>query len=349
MFERFTDRARRVVVLAQEQARLLDHDYIGTEHIFLGVVQEGEGAGAQALTALAVTLERAQAAVAGTIGRGTDAPSGHVPFTPGAKRLLEDSLREALQLGHDHIGTEHITLCLLDARDDTMVRILDWLGIDPDALRARVIALAGGEGVPGSARPARAWSRRQLIAPTPPVRGTGPQLCSFCDRDLWEVDHYVEGSRATICAACLDTAATAIDRARESAGPPSVMLPPGVFGTEPAPGTVDAIVATIQRVFGLAAAPVAQPEWIEDGEHLAPLFAEVQRRYAAMSVAIRLERLRFDREGRVHARLVPMLVGGTGPPIEGALVLRDGRWIVSRELMTHLLTTAGFPPQPPDG
>src|SRR5215210_7659636 len=103
MFERFTDRARRVVVLAQEEARMLNHNYIGTEHILLGLIHEGEGVAAKALESLGISLE----------GVRQQAPSGHIPFTPRAKKVLELSLREALQLGHNYIGTEHILLGLI--------------------------------------------------------------------------------------------------------------------------------------------------------------------------------------------------------------------------------------------
>src|SRR6202046_3119254 len=108
MFERFTDRARRVVVLAQEEARMLNHNYIGTEHILLGLIHEGEGVAAKALESLGISLEAVRQQVEEIIGQGQQAPSGHIPFTPRAKEVLELSLREALQLGHNYIGTEHI-------------------------------------------------------------------------------------------------------------------------------------------------------------------------------------------------------------------------------------------------
>ena len=110
MFERFTDRARRVVVLAQEEARMLNHNYIGTEHILLGLIHEGEGVAAKALESLGISLEGVREQVEEIIGQGQTAPAGHIPFTPRAKKVLELSLREALQLGHNYIGTEHILL-----------------------------------------------------------------------------------------------------------------------------------------------------------------------------------------------------------------------------------------------
>src|SRR3982075_765224 len=109
MFERFTDRARRVVVLAQEEARMLNHNYIGTEHILLGLIHEGEGVAAKSLESLGISLEGVRSQVEEIIGQGQQAPSGHIPFTPRAKKVLELSLREALQLGHNYIGTEHTT------------------------------------------------------------------------------------------------------------------------------------------------------------------------------------------------------------------------------------------------
>ena len=147
MFERFTDRARRVVVLAQDEARLLNHNYIGTEHILLGLIHEAEGVGAKALEALGVTLEAAREQVRDIIGEGNQAPTGHIPFTPRAKKVLELSLREALQLGHNYIGTEHILLGLLREGEGTAVKVLTRLNAEPSAVRQEVIErLSGYQG-----------------------------------------------------------------------------------------------------------------------------------------------------------------------------------------------------------
>jgi ATP-dependent Clp protease ATP-binding subunit ClpA len=143
MFERFTDRARRVVVLSQEEARALDHNYIGTEHILLGLIGEGEGVAAHALAASGVTLEAARSRVEQEVGRGDSTPSGHIPFTPSAKRLLELSLRQALALGHSHIGTEHVLLGLLEEGSGTGCQVLVALGASPEELRSRVAVLLG--------------------------------------------------------------------------------------------------------------------------------------------------------------------------------------------------------------
>jgi ATP-dependent Clp protease ATP-binding subunit ClpC len=147
MFERFTDRARRVVVLAQDEARMLNHNYIGTEHILLGLIHENEGVGAKALESMGVTLDAVRDQVRDIIGEGNQAPTGHIPFTPRAKKVLELSLREALQLGHNYIGTEHILLGLLREGEGTAVKVLSRLKAEPAAVRQEVIErLSGYQG-----------------------------------------------------------------------------------------------------------------------------------------------------------------------------------------------------------
>src|SRR5207342_2425813 len=144
MFERFTDRARRVVVLAQEEARLLNHSYIGTEHILLGLIHEGEGVAAKALESLGISLEAVRSQVQDIIGQGGSSPSGHIPFTPRAKKVLELSLREALQLGHNYIGTEHILLGLIREGEGVAAQVLVKLGADLNRVRQQVIQLLSG-------------------------------------------------------------------------------------------------------------------------------------------------------------------------------------------------------------
>ncbi len=157
MFERFTDRARRVVVLAQEEARLLNHNYIGTEHILLGLIHEGEGVAARALEGMGISLESVRFQVVEIIGQGSQAPSGHIPFTPRAKKVLELSLREALQLGHNYIGTEHILLGLIREGEGVAAQVLQQLGADLPKVRQTVIQLLSGvqgeEGSPPSRHP----------------------------------------------------------------------------------------------------------------------------------------------------------------------------------------------------
>jgi ATP-dependent Clp protease ATP-binding subunit ClpC len=161
LFERFTDRARRVVVLAQEEARLLNHNYIGTEHILLGLIHEGEGVAAKALESLGISLEAVRSQVEEIIGQGGSSPSGHIPFTPRAKKVLELSLREALQLGHNYIGTEHILLGLIREGEGVAAQVLVKLGADLSRVRQQVIQLLSGYS--GS---------------TPPEGGTGKAAAS---------------------------------------------------------------------------------------------------------------------------------------------------------------------------
>ena len=160
MFERFTDRARRVVVLAQEEARMLNHNYIGTEHILLGLIHEGEGVAAKALESMGISLEGVRAQVEEIIGQGQQAPSGHIPFTPRAKKVLELSLREALQLGHNYIGTEHILLGLIREGEGVAAQVLVKLGADLNRVRQQVIQLLSG------------YQGKEAVASNGPAEGT---------------------------------------------------------------------------------------------------------------------------------------------------------------------------------
>ena len=148
VFERFTDRARKVLTLAQEEARLLNHSFIGTEHLLLGLIHEGDGVGAQALRSLGISLEAVREKVEETIGMAGTAPSGSPPFTPRAKKVLELSLREALQLNHNYIGTEHILLGLVREGEGVAATVLISLGAEPGRVRREVIRLMSGEGEP---------------------------------------------------------------------------------------------------------------------------------------------------------------------------------------------------------
>jgi ATP-dependent Clp protease ATP-binding subunit ClpC len=167
MFERFTDRARRVVVLAQEESRLLSHNYIGTEHLLLGLLAEQEGVAARALESLNVTLEAAREQVIEIIGPGQQQPHGHIPFTPRAKKILELSLREALNLGSEVIDTEHLLLGLIDEGDGVGAQILQRLGTTAQDVREAVTRLVNSEleaGVIGAPRASRPGPRAVSVA-----------------------------------------------------------------------------------------------------------------------------------------------------------------------------------------
>jgi ATP-dependent Clp protease ATP-binding subunit ClpA len=190
MFERFTDRARRVVVLAQEEARMLNHNYIGTEHILLGLIHEGEGIAAKALESLGISLDAVRQQVEEIIGQGQEAPSGHIPFTPRAKKVLELSLRESLQLGHNYIGTEHILLGLIREGDGVAAQVLVRLGADLNRVRQQVIQLIAGrpprEGAPGPEVQARLDVAEGRLAALEQRVGTGPDT-SDLDEQIAQV------------------------------------------------------------------------------------------------------------------------------------------------------------------
>jgi Clp amino terminal domain, pathogenicity island component len=171
MFERFTDRARRVVILAQEEARRLNHDYIGTEHLLLGLIREPEGIAARALESLKISLPAVRENVDAAVTKGEQAASGHIPFTPEAKHVLELSLRESLQMGVNYIGTEHILLGLVREADGVGAQVLTGLGADLDGVRQRIIELLSAPSASGSARSA---SGPASSASGPASSGGGP-------------------------------------------------------------------------------------------------------------------------------------------------------------------------------
>jgi ATP-dependent Clp protease ATP-binding subunit ClpA len=233
MFERFTDRARRVVVLAQEEARMLNHNYIGTEHILLGLIHEGEGVAAKALESLGISLEAVRQQVEEIIGQGQQAPSGHIPFTPRAKKVLELSLREALQLGHNYIGTEHILLGLIREGEGVAAQVLVRLGADLNRVRQQVIQLLHGyqgkeEPTAGPASPVRsAESRRdrpQLTEVLSRLRSIESRLAALESRvgtgpDAGDLDTEITRLRrdkeAAIEAQDFETAAALRDREKK--------------------------------------------------------------------------------------------------------------------------------------
>jgi ATP-dependent Clp protease ATP-binding subunit ClpA len=205
MFERFTDRARRVVVLAQEEARLLNHNYVGTEHLLLGLIHEGEGVAAMVLESLGISLEAVRAQVEEIIGQGQSAPTGHIPFTPRAKKVLELSLREATQLGHNYIGTEHILLGLIREGEGVAAQVLVKLGADLSRVRQQVIQVLSSY-VGGKAPAEQAGARTRL------VRMTVPEELREAEVELAQVRRKKE---AAIEAENFEQAATLRDQERQ--------------------------------------------------------------------------------------------------------------------------------------
>ena len=189
MFERFTERARQVVVFAQDEARLLRHNYIGTEHLLLGLIREEEGVAARVLDSLGIALEPVRDQVERIIGLGDEAMSGQVPFTPRAKKVLELALREALALGHNYIGTEHVLLGIVREGEGVANRILVDLGADAEKLRNEVVRLIGS-GVPRSGPPRRLW--RYRVVSLEPGDATEERLNEL-GQEGWELAAIAEG------------------------------------------------------------------------------------------------------------------------------------------------------------
>ena len=199
MFERFTDRARRVVVLAQEEARLLNHNYIGTEHILLGLVHDRTGVATQALESMGVSLEAVRAEVEEIIGPGGSPPGEHIPFTPRAKKVLEMSLREALQLGHDYIGTEHILLGLIREGEGVAAQVLAKLGVGLREVREQVVQLLTG---------VRGTEEEPVDVTVPPIDPEAGPRCPRCGAELREQSAYRmtdAGIALVFCSRCLAT------------------------------------------------------------------------------------------------------------------------------------------------
>ncbi len=341
MFERFNDDGRRVVVLAQEEARLLNHNFIGTEHILLALLRARGTVAARALESLDISLAVARAQVIEAVGSGGTEPSGHIPFTPRAKKVLELSLREALQLGHNYIGCEHVLLGLLREGDGVAAEILVKLGADLQRVRARVFELV--EGGRGEAQPASA----QLIRPVATAIAVAPGRCAFCDRDLWDVEHYVRGEIVAICDACIELSSQTV--AGAAVGERALDLPPRISGTEiddaDAPA---AIVKAFQVVF--AETTEARAEHLEDGARIdAYMEAGPTRVPAGMVEAVRVSRIRFSRADTADVRFSLVLrQAPAGLLFEGQAVRRAGRWMVSRDTFAQMVARIGIQLPPPE-
>jgi len=214
MFERFTDRSRRVLVLAQEEARLLNHQFIGTEHILLGLIQEREGLAAQALAQMDISLDAVREKVDEIIGVFGAAPTGSPPFTPRAKKVLELSMRESLQLGHNYIGAEHLLLGLLSEGEGVGSQVLVSLGAGLEETREMVLALLHNQPIPYVHSSEHRGRRRSWAVGT---RRAGVVVgCSFCGRQPPDTGQLFSGTDAAICEHCVRQWSTGLD---EEEGP----------------------------------------------------------------------------------------------------------------------------------
>jgi ATP-dependent Clp protease ATP-binding subunit ClpA len=218
MFERFTSRARHAVVLAQEEARRLDHKSIGTEHVLLGLLGEPEATAGRVLGQLGITLPAARADVEGLVGRGDGAPGGHIPFTPQAKKVLELSLREALALGHNYIGTEHILLGLVREGEGAAVAVLAQRGATGPTIRALVQTAVSRAGAGSSAidAPAVEADRRTegaeaVIAAARQLAGSGPMGSHHLLQAMTLVDDSLASGALVALGVAPDALAATID------------------------------------------------------------------------------------------------------------------------------------------
>jgi hypothetical protein len=367
VFERFTDRARRVVVLAQEEARLLNHNYIGTEHLLLGLIHEGEGVAAQVLTRMGISLDTVRGQIEEIIGHGGQAPSGHIPFTPRSKKVLEMSLREALQLGHNYIGTEHILLGMIREGEGVAAQVLTKLGCDLSGVRRVVVQLLSGH--PEQAEViSPGVSLEQPQEPDAPMlserSGIQPARCGFCGMPSPECGPLFTGvSAALICSAC----------ARVAAGPsarfaPGRMAPPRVRESldvkaaryhvmGPPPDDEDEARREIAHAFRhlMELSPDGSTLVnVEDGRELKPYGDEILAR-VGWFISERenvVERVKFL--DATHAVVWWKLQFASGRPVpwdvyhEGRAVVVDGRWKVARGTVCQRWAEAGVhcPPRP---
>jgi len=340
MFERFTDRARRVLVLAQDEARLLGHSFIGTEHLLLGLIHEGRGVAAKALGSLGITLDAARDKVEETRARGPVV--GSPPFTSRAKKVLELSLRAALEHQHNYIGTEHLLLGLVREGEGHGARVLVLLGADLDRVHETVLRLLSPSGPEAPVPRRRAVAQRFV-----PPGGQQMASCSFCGRDLWEVDRYVSAGRSVICAECVSTASDML-REEPAVGEREIFFPARVLGDVPDDDAVGAITECFRMVFGGGAGdPERFTGFLEDDEELRPSFEAAGQRTMTRASGSRVARLRFVTPDLADVRFEIVLEGGAAFPFEGQAVRRGGRWLVSRATAATVLGRAGIQ-LPPD-
>jgi hypothetical protein len=351
VFERFTDRARRVLILAQEEARLLNHGFIGTEHILLGLIHEGDGVAARALRELDITLPAVREKVVETIGLSGTAPSGP-PFTPRAKKVFELALREAMQLGHSYIGTEHLLLGVVREGEGVAAQALVSLGADLPRVRQEVIRLLSGHG---GTRP---------VGPEAsifPFRGAGPRrpglvACSFCGLGPPESGRLVSGDNAFICERCIrqwsDRLATG--------GWGNVPVVSHVYEA-PAPGAApddaDAARAEITTAFaGLATLSDdgRSVPTVERGDDLGPVLVAAREKRniapATTDLTITIDEIVFV--GSDHAA-VWFSISANGSSFlrrhHGEAVVVDDAWRVARSTFCGVMGFAGVSCPPDTG
>jgi hypothetical protein len=337
MFERFSDDARRVVVLAQEEARLLNHNYIGTEHLLLALLsRDADGIATQGLLSAGITYERARAEVVEIIGHGGSAPSGHIPFTTRAKQVLELSLREALERGDDEIRSEHLLLGMIREGSGVGVQALVKLGVDLSHLRHRVLGLRGVRGPEPKRAVARgAMSAHAVLRGAPgPGRDRPVPRCSFCGRSEDKLTHVVVAGGVLLCDQCVHDAAEQLDALPDDA-PARVRFRRRDVGLGDEDAAVHAIEQAFEAVIGPQRLPPAESLWaVEGGAEAESLLQQLHEDSQHVPVVVNdvtVERVRFLDQSEAEVTLGIWLAGNPQPVMQPAhAVLQDGTWKVSR-------------------
>ena len=321
-------------MLGQDEAQRLGSGHIGTEHLLLGLLRLGDGIACRVLDELGVTLARARERAAPRSG-SREGAFGSPPFTPNSKRALEMALREVIHLGGTTIKPEHLLLGLLQVPNGGGAQILQDLGVNPGRFREHVLAAMADvpeqEGeVEG--QDVRTW-RAPMRVMQQPVPGRGHlNVCSFCQRDLWEVQHYVSAGWVSICAQCIDDAQAAM--AEAGLEDHQLFLPPRVFGEVPDAAALDAVVRAITD-------PPSR-ENLEDFDELEPYLQEAGRRRPGVSASTRVLRVRFLSAVLAEVQFEIYLNGGHGGFSFTHQVRKGGeRWLRTRESQAELLRRGG--------
>jgi hypothetical protein len=334
VFERFTDRARRVLVLAQEEARLLDHNFIGTEHILLGLIHEDEGVAHQAIAQFGISLEDVRAEVREIVGTSSAVLTGSPPFTPRAKKVLELSLREALQLGHNYIGTEHILLGLVREGNGVAAQVLVRLGAALDAVRQEVLGMITSQpGQPPS-------------TPVTGIRRGAVVECSFCGRRPPESGQIMSGGRRVyICEHCVGEFQGRL--AATDAGATITTEAAPVVITGRAPLDPDAALTEIAVAFGRALVLSEDRKTVpnvEGGDLLGACLKEAQERHAGLrrkDGIITIDHIEFVDEEHAAVTFVLALEGLAPTSRRGSAVVVGSAWKMARSTFCELMTLTG--------
>lgn len=310
---------------------MLGHNYIGTEHLLLGLLSERDGVGAKALAALGVELQDVRGEVKKIIGERGGTPIGHIPFTPRAKKVLELSLREALQLGHDYIGTEHLVLGLIREGEGIAAQVLIGRGVELTAVRQNVtMLLAGTSSAEVRSEPlptGSGWVAEPQRQPRVDLN-----TCCFCGRRLLDAGTMVTGYRGAICASCIRRASRVVGAEKKVGGRGSIAISPLVIGREPRDGATDAVIATVHRAFAPHVAVADRQQAIEAGGDPLPL--DYLPRFAFAITRIK------HAKASSSVELVPRWPSSDGPLVTVKVIYEDGNYVISRETFLNAVRSA---------